>query len=98
MMAVANKDSRFPVLYDDPYEEPSVSLASTPSADLPARDDSQTTRNQGETLTAVNGTIEVPDSRPPGDGASARRDMPPLSVAPQSNDDDEHSQSVTVLS
>jgi len=88
-MAVANRDSRFPVLYDDPYEEPSVSLASTPSADLPARDGSQTSGNQDQTLSSVNGTIEIRDSRPPGDGASARRDMPPLSIAPLANNDDD---------
>jgi len=88
-MAVVNKDSRFPPLYDDPYEEPSVSLASTPSADLPVRDASQTSSNQDETLLSVNGTIDIPDNRPPGDGASARRDMPPLSVAPSTNDDND---------
>jgi len=102
-MAVANKDSRFPVLYDDPYEEPAVSLASTPSADLPARDGgSQTSGNTSadnsqqdeafSTATAVNCSLEIPEishSRPPGDGASARRDMPQLSIASTSNEDND---------
>jgi len=104
-MAVANKDSRFPVLYDDPYEEPPVSLASTPSADLPARDSASHTSGNTQdhasdgnaqqdqafcTATAVNGSLEISEishSRPPGDGASARRYMPPLSIAFTSNDD-----------
>ena len=85
-MAVVNKDSRFPLLYDDPYEEPAVSLA---SSDLPARDASQPTSNSDETLSTVNGTLDIPDNRPPCDGASARRDMPPLSVASPSNDEDD---------
>ena len=88
-MTVVNKDSRFPLLYDDPYEEPPVSLASTPPTDLPPRDTSQATTDEEQTLFSVNGTIEIPDNRPPGDGASARRDMPPLSIASVSNDDDD---------
>ena len=86
-MAVANQDNRFPLLYVDPYEEPSVSLASTSSNDPPVKESTQTTSNQQETLPSVNGTIDVPDSRPPGDGASARRDPPPVSIASPPNDD-----------
>ena len=88
-MAVVNKDSRFPLRYDDPYEEPPVSLASTPPADLSLRESDQATSNQHPTLSAVDDTVNIPDNRPPGDGASARRDMPPLSVASPSNDDDD---------
>ena len=88
-MDVVNKDSRFPPLYDDPYAEPPVSSASTPPllSELPAVVASQTT-DQQETLSSVNGLTDVPDRRPPGDGASARRDMMPLSIISPSNDDD----------
>jgi len=95
MMAAVNKDSRFPLLYDDPYEEPPVSLASTPPSELPANDSSsQPSAIQEQTLTpGVNGTVDIPDNRPPGDGASARRDMPPLSIVSvttdNTNDDDD---------
>lgn len=90
-MAVVNKDSRFPPLYDDPYAEPPVSLACTPPAlsELPAAVVNQTTFNQQETSSSADGVIDVPDRRPPGDGASARRDMIPLSVLSSSNDDDD---------
>lgn len=103
-MAVINKDSRFPQLYVDPYEEPSVSLALTPPSDLPQKDESQTTTGSGRQQSLndaaeipgrveIPGTVEIPDSRPPGDGASARRDVPPLSIPPlattPADDDDE---------
>ena len=85
-MAVVNKDSRFPPLYDDPYAEPPVSLAATP----PSQSESTAAVvNQQETLSSVNGVSDVPDRRPPGDGASARRDMVPLSVLSSTNDDDD---------
>jgi len=89
-MAVVNKDSRFPPLYDDPYAEPPVSLASTPPApsELPVAVFSQTTPDDQQILSNVNGVTDVPDCRPPGDGASARRDMMPLSVLSSPNDDD----------
>ena len=92
-MAVANKDSRFPQLYVDPYEEPPVSVASTPSTDLPTREEVNpavsASQNPPLSLSGVNGTVDMTDSRPPGDGASARRDMPPLSVVPASNEEDD---------
>ena len=88
-MAAVNKDSRFPPLYDDPYEEPSVSLATTPPADFPVSDASQTTSDQRSSMSTVNGVIDIPDNRPPGDGASARRDTTPLSIAPPPNDEDD---------
>ena len=73
----------------DRYAEPPVSSASTPPllSELPAVVASQTT-DQQETLSSVNGLTDVPDRRPPGDGASARRDMMPLSIISPSNDDD----------